>query len=73
VTRPERDDLTRAQRNLHPHKAARVAMILYNKRYAYKQRGGSMDFWDSLTEGERQTCRDLVIEILNAPAERAVR
>ena len=43
------------ERNLNPHAAARAAMILYNQRYA-DQGGGSMDFWDSLTAGEKKTC-----------------
>ena len=59
----------RARRNLEPHKSARMAMCLYASRYAFQQRGGSMDFWDALTEGERDTCRDLVKELLAAPDE----
>lgn len=59
----------RAARNLHPHKAALMAMALYNYCYTYEQRGGSMDFWDSLTDGERDTCRRLVREIEAAPPE----
>ena len=39
----------KALRNLHPHKSARVAILLYHDEYA-AQRGGSMDFWDELTE-----------------------
>lgn len=53
-------------RNLDPHAAARVAMTLYNERYAYKQRGGSMDFWDSLTEGEKRTCAEIADQIRKA-------
>jgi hypothetical protein len=53
------------QRNLNPHAAARVAMALYNERYAY-QRGGSMDFWDSLTNGEKRTCAKLAKDIREA-------
>lgn len=63
----------REARNLRPHKAARVAMILYNERYAFKQKGGSMDFWDSLTSGEQQTCRELVAQIEVAPDEQGAR
>ena len=55
-------------RNLNPHKAARVAMILWNKEYA-AQKGGSLDFWDKLTEQQRRTCRELAREIELAPDE----
>lgn len=58
----------RAHRNLHPHKAARYAMHFYSDRYA-KQGGGSMDFWDSLTERERQECRERVADLLRFPDE----
>jgi len=47
------------QRNLNPHKPARVAMILWNERYA-AQRGGSMDFWDELTASEQEICREIL-------------
>lgn len=49
----------RDRRNLNPHKPAVMAMCLFSRHYA-AQNGGSMDFWDSLTVGEQQTCRDLV-------------
>ena len=48
--------------NLDPHKPARVAMILFNERYA-QQCGGSMDFWESLTDSQRDLCRNLVAQI----------
>jgi hypothetical protein len=55
-------------RNLNPHKEAIVAMALYNHRYA--QRGsGSMDFYDSLSEGEKTVCRDIVKRLENARRE----
>ena len=54
--------------NLNPHKPARVAMVLYNERYA-SQGGGSIDFWNKLTEGEKDTCRKIVSEIESAPSE----
>ncbi len=57
------------KRNLNPHKAARVAMILYSDRYA-RQSKGSMGFWDTLTEGEKRTCRDLVESIEESPEEK---
>lgn len=58
------------RRNLNPHKAARVAMVLWGARYA-KQGGGSMDFWDKLSESEKRLCRELVKKIEKAPEERA--
>lgn len=58
-------DSLRASRNQNPHAAARAAMALYNERYA-AQRGGSMDFWDTLTEGERRTCAGVANEIRKA-------
>lgn len=57
-----------SKRNLNPHKPARVAMLLWNKEYA-AQPGGSMDFWDSLTEFDKRICREAVRDIENAPAE----
>ena len=54
--------------NLNPHKPARVAMILWCERYA-KQNGGALDFWKSLTDYERRTCRELVEQIEAAPNE----
>jgi hypothetical protein len=58
----------RTRRNLNPHKAAYAAMYLYGPEYA-AQRGGSMDFWDKLSESKRRVCRDLVAAVLKAPAE----
>jgi hypothetical protein len=62
---------TRDQRNLNPHKPARLAMALYGDRYE-NQGGGSMDFWDSLTDGEKRTCREIVSGISTARDERPV-
>ncbi len=50
------------QRNLNPHKPARAAMWLWSEKYA-KQGGGSMDFWDSLSEVEKDMCRRMVSDI----------
>lgn len=41
------DDKTRAQRNLNPHAEDRLAMVLWSREYAYEQRGGCTDLWDS--------------------------
>ncbi len=61
-------DAARNLRNLNPHKAARVAMCLWGNRYA-AQGGGSMDFWDKLTESEKKLCREILEQIEKAPEE----
>jgi hypothetical protein len=59
-------EIERDKRNIRPTAPARVAMTLYNERYA-AQRGGSMDFWDNLTEGEKETCTRIAEQIREAP------
>ncbi len=59
-------DRERAQRNLNPHAEARLAMALWSHEYAFEQRGGSMDFWDSRTPSQKRLCADIVTEILKA-------
>jgi hypothetical protein len=59
----------RAKRNLRPHAEARLAMCLWSDEYAFKQRGGSMDFWDTRTPRQQRLCRDIVDEILKAEKE----
>jgi hypothetical protein len=44
-------------------------MSLWSERYAFQQRGGSMDFWDSLTERQQRLCRDIVDDVLKAAKE----
>ena len=61
--------MSSAKRNLNPHKAALVAMTLYCREYA-EQSGGSMDFWDSLTESQKRTCREALKRIERAKPER---
>ena len=57
-----------ANRDLNPHKPARMAMWLWSADYA--ARGlGSMGYWDQLREGEKETCRRAVKEILESPDE----
>lgn len=58
----------RDRRNLNPTAPARVAMAMWGKRYS-EQRGGSMDFWDTLTEGEQRTCREVAEKVREAPME----
>lgn len=57
----------RATRNLNPHAEARVAMAIWSFEYAFKQSGGSMDFWDSLSPGQKMRCVDIVDKILASP------
>lgn len=56
----------RATRNLNPTAEAVAAMNLFGDDYAFKQKGGSMDFWDSLGESRKRMCRDLVERIREA-------
>ena len=55
-------------RNLHPHKEARIAMMVFGKRYS-EQQGGSMDFWESLSRYERNLCRRLLKEMDDSSPE----
>ena len=57
------------RRNLDPHKPASAAMYMWGSRYA-AQNGGSMDFWDSLTNREKELCRRLVDDIERAREEK---
>lgn len=57
-----------AKRNLNPHKAAVAAMYLWGHEYS-KQNGGSMDYWDKLTDSRKGVCRDLVKAIEKARKE----
>lgn len=59
----------RARRNLNPHAEARLAMSLWSHEYAHEQRGGSMDFWDSLGEQRQKRCYEIVDEVLASNAE----
>ena len=54
----------RSQRNLNPHAEARAAMWLYGKRYS-EQGGGSMDFYDRLSDYEKDCCKRLVDDVSN--------
>jgi hypothetical protein len=57
-----------AQRDLNPHKPARMAMWLWSASYAASGKG-SMGYWDSLSESAKKTCRSAVAEIEAARAE----
>ena len=65
---PERRTMNTRLRNLNPHKAALIAMTLYGKEYA-AQRGGSMDFWEKLSPGRKDTCREIVAQLSKSPDE----
>ena len=56
----------RARRNLNPHAEARLAMAVWSHEYAHGQRGGSMDFWDSLSPSRKALCVSLLDDILKA-------
>ena len=59
----------RAKRNLNPHAEAIVAMHIWPYEYAHKQRGGSMDFWDSLDDRRKRICRELIERLKTAKPE----
>ena len=65
----DKKQIRRLQRNLSPHKPAVAAVYLWGADYA-AQPGGSMDFWDSLTESKKCICRSLVARIDLAEPER---
>lgn len=52
-------------RNLNPTPEATVAMHLWGAEYA-AQRGGSMDFWDKLSDQRRKRCETIVREVSEA-------
>ncbi len=52
-----------ARRNLNPTAEAYIAMNLWSREYAHEQHGGSMDFWDNLSDWQRKHCRQLVERI----------
>ena len=58
----------RDRRNSNPHKPALVAMWMWGEVYS-RQGGGSMDFWDSRSESDKNLCRELVQRLANAPDE----
>lgn len=55
----------RDRRNLNPTAPAIVATYKWNERYA-AQAGGSMDFWDSLSECERKYCIECAEKVQGA-------
>lgn len=63
---PTKYDIDRARRNLNPHAEARLAMLIWNHEYAYEQKGGCMDFWDSRTPSQKRLCVENVTAIMDA-------
>lgn len=59
----------RHSRNMDAHAPARAASWLFSERYA-AQRGGIMDFWDTLDAPERRMARECAKEIREARTER---
>ncbi len=57
--------MTNQKRNINPTPEAVVAMNLWGTAYA-AQRGGSMDFWDDLSEPNKKRCAELVQRVLDA-------
>jgi hypothetical protein len=55
----------RDKRNLRPHAEARLAMSMWGHEYAHEQRGGSMDFWDSIGEQRQKLCIEIIDDILH--------
>ena len=53
------------RRNINPTAAAVIAMNLWGARYA-AQRGGSMDFWDSLDDADKKRCIEIVRDVREA-------
>ena len=68
ITKDKERERKRDRRNLNPHKPALVAMWIWGREYA-AQRGGSMDFWDGLADGDKQTCRACLERLKLAPNE----
>ncbi len=66
------DDETRMKRNLNPHVEARLAMFVWGSEYS-KQHGGSMDFWDKLSESRKELCREQVKIIRETEPEEGVK
>jgi len=57
----------RDTRNLNPHAEARIAMVIWSHEYAFEQRGGCVDFWDSLSPWQKRQCVELVDRIISLP------
>lgn len=56
----------RERRNMNATAPARVAMCIWGQRYS-EQRGGAMEFWDTLSEAEKRQCIAAAENIKAAP------
>lgn len=54
-----KEQATCDRRNVNPTAEAYIAMNLWSHEYAHEQRGGSMDFWDSLDTNRKRRCIEL--------------
>lgn len=61
-------DLAMSRRDLNPHKPAKLAMYLWPRHYADSGLG-SMGYWDSLDEQQRDYCRRCVADVATARDE----
>ncbi len=64
----QHDERERNRRNLNPHKPAVIAMSMWGAEYS-RQGGGSMDFWDKLSESRKKICREVLRQLQKAPEE----
>lgn len=55
----------RDRRNLNPVPEAVIAMNVFGERYA-AQRGGSMDFWSSLSPSDKALCQAILSRVHEA-------
>lgn len=54
------------RRNLNPTQEAKIAMIVWSDEYA-AQKGGSMDFWDRLSD-DRKLIVKMVLDLFKRKA-----
>lgn len=52
-------------RNLNPTPEAVVAMSLWGKAYS-EQRGGSMQFWEKLSDSNKRVAREIAQKVCEA-------
>lgn len=61
-----KEQARRDKRNVNPTAEAYIAMNLWSHEYAHEQRGGSMDFWDSLDTNRKRRCIELAQRVREA-------
>lgn len=62
----------RIDRNLNPIPEARLAVVIRGHEYAHKQRGGSMDFRDSIGPSTQKICKDVLRDAVGAMRARQI-